>query len=236
LARQAQALNAAGIIPIYSLDNRLTNSSAGLDAPLPCALPEDDLAAALKGQVWVRFYEAWPRTFWAGGKDIEAAMVANAIEEAALGIPNVLHSGGACPAPARNISRPGPLGGDVEYVMGLYLIVAGPGTTISLSSACLAHPAPPAPPRAAPRRAAPPLSCFAHPLVPLFSLCLLPAVFPADNWYDESFCWRPDFDVDFGAPLANAVRTGKTTWARNYTRCSVTVDTSISSAQVMLLA
>ena len=136
-ARQTQAMNAAGIIPIFSLDNRLTNSSAGLDAPLPCALPEDDLAAALKGQVWVRFYENFPRTFWAGGKDLEAAMVANAIAEAALGVPNVLHSGGACPAPARNITRPGPLGGDVEYFIGLYLIVAGPGTTISISSACL---------------------------------------------------------------------------------------------------
>jgi hypothetical protein len=54
-------------------------------------------------------------------------MVANAILESAAGIPNVLHSGGACPAPQRNITRPGRLGGDIEYQMGLYLVVAGPG-------------------------------------------------------------------------------------------------------------
>jgi hypothetical protein len=135
-ARQAKAMNAARIIPIFSLDNRLAASGAGLGAPAPCALPEDALAAALEGTVWVRFYENWPSSFWVPGTDLQAAMVQNAILEAAAGIPNVLHSGGSCPAPQRNITRPGPLGGDVEYAMGLYLVVAGNGTTISLSSAC----------------------------------------------------------------------------------------------------
>jgi hypothetical protein len=48
-ARQAKAMNAAGIIPIFSLDNRLAASGEGLSAPIPCALPQDDLVAALAG-------------------------------------------------------------------------------------------------------------------------------------------------------------------------------------------
>jgi hypothetical protein len=48
-ARQARAMNAAGIIPIFSLDNRLTASGEGLSAPTPCALPQDDLVTALAG-------------------------------------------------------------------------------------------------------------------------------------------------------------------------------------------
>ena len=66
----------------------------------------------------------------------------------------------------------------METQLGLYLVVAGPGTTISLS----------------------------------------------DNWYDADFCWRPEFDVDFGAPLGPAVRTGVYTWVRNYTLSYVELD------------
>ena len=124
-----------------------------------------------------------------GGPDLAAAMVQNAILEAEHGIPNVLHSSGACPAPPRSIPIPGRLGGDVEYEMALYLVVAGPGTTISLSS----------------------------------------------GWMDADFCWRPDFDVDFGAPLGPAVRVSTFAWARNYTKCSAQVDVSHQSGVVMLL-
>lgn len=77
-ARQAAAMNAAGIIPIFSLDNRFEASGAGTSAPAPCALPEDALAAALNATRWVRFYENWPQSFWVpGGKDLSAAMVSN---------------------------------------------------------------------------------------------------------------------------------------------------------------
>ena len=69
-----------------------------------------------------------------GGKDLAAAMVSNAIIEATAGIPTILHSSGDCPAPPRNISVPGRLGGDIEFLMGAYLVVAGPGTTISISN------------------------------------------------------------------------------------------------------
>lgn len=48
LARTAAVLNANNIIPIYSSDNRLNASSAGLPgAVAPCALPEEDTIAAL---------------------------------------------------------------------------------------------------------------------------------------------------------------------------------------------
>jgi len=134
-ARQTTFMNQHGMVPIFSLDNRFSASGINTTATPPCALPEDDLALALKGLTWVRFYENWPQSFWVpGGKDLAAAMVANAIIEAENGIPTVLHSGGSCPAPNRSITIPGRLGGDVETAMGLYLTVAGPGTTISLSN------------------------------------------------------------------------------------------------------
>lgn len=188
-ARQTAAMNQAGIVPIFSLDNRFAASGANTSTTLPCALPEDDMAAALKGLNWVRFYENWPSSFWVpGGIDLEASMVANAIIEAEQGITNVLHGGGACPAPNRTISIPGRLGGDVETQMGLYLTVAGPGTTISISN----------------------------------------------DWYDANFCWRPDYDVDFGAPLGPAVRTGAYTWTRNYTKSYVELDVRGGTAVYLL--
>jgi hypothetical protein len=100
-ARQVKAMNAAGLIPILSLDNRFTASGAGLSAAMPCALPEEALADALAGMTWVRFYETFPNTFWAPSVDVVPAMIANAIVEAQAGIPAVLHMGGACPAPQR---------------------------------------------------------------------------------------------------------------------------------------
>lgn len=186
-----RALNKAGIVPILSLDNRLAASGVGTSAPAPCAVPADDLLSRLQGTRWVRFYEKWPQSFWAhDGPDLAAAMVQNAILEGAAGVPTVLHSGGACPAPERAITRPGPLGGDVQYAMALYLVVATPGTAVSLS----------------------------------------------DGWYDASFCWRQDFDVDVGEPLGDAVRTGPYTWVRNWTRANAAVDVNTSRGDVWLLA
>jgi hypothetical protein len=193
LARTAAALNANNLIPIFSFDNRLNASSAGLPgAVAPCALPEEDSLAALAGSTWVRFYENWPSTFWRpDNADLHAAMIANAILETAAGVPVVLHTGGACPAENRTIARPGPLGGPVEFAVATYLVVADAGTTLSLS----------------------------------------------DDWYDQNFCWRPELDVDFGAPLAPATRTGPHSWTRNFTRANVAVDVSQGGASsVELLA
>ena len=108
--------------------------------------------------------------------------------EAAAGVPTVLHMSAHCPAPTRNITIPGRLGGDVEYAMATYLIVAGEGTTISLSS----------------------------------------------GWMDFDFCWRDDFDIDFGTPLTEAVRTGPYTFARNYTKATVSVDVRSNEGNVTL--
>jgi hypothetical protein len=146
LSRMVAALNAAGIVPIFSLMNRFVSAGDQIDhPPVPCPLPEDDLAHALKGLAWVRFYENWPGSFWLDGKvvsagpDIDAMFIANAIMEAQAGIPTVLHvdaggAGTACPAATRNISRPGRLGGPIEFWIASYLIVAGPGSTISMSN------------------------------------------------------------------------------------------------------
>jgi hypothetical protein len=164
LARTAAKLNAANIIPIFSLDNRVGASGAGLPgAAAPCALPEDDTLAALAGTTWVRFYENWPSTFWRpDNADLHAAMIANAMLEAAAGVPSVLHGGCSCPAPARNISRPGRLGGDIEFLVATYLIVADAGTTLSCSNDCAcgggAARARPSPPRRATLAQPPPPS------------------------------------------------------------------------------
>ena len=46
------------------------------------------------------------------------------------------------------------------------------------------------------------------------------------GWYDEGFCWHPEFDVVWGEPVGPAKRTGPHSWTRNYTRCNVAVDVS----------
>lgn len=192
-ARLVRALNAAGIVPIISLVNRLAGSSEGLPgAPAPCPLPQEALMEALAGTTWVRFYETWPGTFWQPiSPDTDAAIIANAVLEAAAGLPTALHTSGACPAPLRNVTRPGRLGGDVEFAVASYLIAASPGTTLSLSN----------------------------------------------GWYDADFCWRPEWDVDYGLPLGPPVRSGAYAWARNFTRATAWVDVSQGrNGQVYLLA
>ena len=114
------------------------------------------------------------------GPDGKACGIQNALLESAAGVPTVLHFRGSCPASPRTIDRPGPLGGEIVYPVAAYLLVASPGSTLSISS----------------------------------------------GWYDEDFCWRPEFDVEYGVPLGEAKRTGPHSWTRNYTRCNVAVDVS----------
>ena len=57
----------------------------------------------------------------------------------------------------------------------------------------------------------------------------------SSSWYDNNFCWRPDFDVEFGVPSGPAVRTGVYTWARNYTRSTVLLDVQSNTGNVYLL-
>lgn len=132
---------------------------------------------ALQNTTFVRFYEFFPGTYFAAsGPDTDAGMITNAILEGFVyNISNIIHMNGVCPAPDRNITRPGPLGGDIEFEVASYLIVQSPGTLLSIS----------------------------------------------DDWYDQSFCWRPDFNIDFGLPLGPPVRTDNYSWIRNYTRANV---------------
>jgi len=189
LGQMVAELNAAGITPILSMDNRMAASCDGLPSTDPgspcgteaCAIAEDTLVAALKDATWVRFYENWPSSFWhPSGPDEFGAMVQNAILEGEANIPNVLHIGGNCPAQQRNITRPGRLGGPLEFAVASYLVVATPGTTLSVSN----------------------------------------------NWFDEDFCWHPEFDVEYGTPLGPAQRTGSHTWTRNFTKSNVAIDVS----------
>lgn len=139
LARTAAALNAAGIIPIFSMLNRLAASGAGDPGgpPMPCALPEDATLAALAPSTFARFYENFPFSWWSvdpQGAGNAAAFVANAILEGAAGVPLVLHfDTPSCPAAARNITRPGRLGGDIEGQLALFLIVQTQQTVFSCS-------------------------------------------------------------------------------------------------------
>jgi hypothetical protein len=135
IGRMATALNAAGLIPIFSMDNRLNASGAGLDIPMPCALPEDDTLAALSNATYARFSENWPSTFWApDSPSLRAAMVESAILEGAAGVNLFLHSGAdSCADVGRNITRPGRLGGPLEYAIASFLIVQTPTSVFSAS-------------------------------------------------------------------------------------------------------
>jgi hypothetical protein len=139
LARMVTQLNAAGVIPILSLDNRFAASSDGLPgAPLPCPLPEDDTVAAIAAAngTWARFYENWPSSFWvADGPDLRASMIASAaLEGQQAGVPMLMHASvtGACPA-TRNITRPGRLGGKLEAALAAFLVVQTPQSVFSVS-------------------------------------------------------------------------------------------------------
>lgn len=57
----------------------------------------------------------------------------------------------------------------------------------------------------------------------------------SNNWYDGDFCWHPEWDVDFGAPLGEATRISAYSWTRNYTKATVFVDVSSYSGEVHLL-
>jgi len=46
------------------------------------------------------------------------------------------------------------------------------------------------------------------------------------GWSDQDFCWRPEYDVDYGTPLGPPVRTGAHSWARNYTRSRAVLNVS----------
>jgi hypothetical protein len=48
----------------------------------------------------------------------------------------------------------------------------------------------------------------------------------SDNWYDDNFCWWPEFQVDVGSPLGVATRTSLHSWTRNFTRANVELDVS----------
>jgi hypothetical protein len=139
LARTAAALNAVGIIPIFSMLNRFAASTVGLENALsaPCSLPEDETAAALAKVAYARFYENFPYTWWTSdpqGPDQAAAFVSNAIIEGQNNIPVVLHYDvTVCPSSPRNITRPGRLGGDMEVQLALFLIVQTNQTVFSIS-------------------------------------------------------------------------------------------------------
>ncbi len=137
LAQTAAALNAAGVIPIFSMLNRVSASGQGLQLPPPCALPEDATIAALAPFTWARFYENFPYSWWSadpGGPDNAAAFVENAILEGAAGVPLVLHfDTTSCPTSPRNITRPGRLGGNIETQLALFLIVQTQASVFSIS-------------------------------------------------------------------------------------------------------
>ena len=141
LVRTTAALNAVGIIPLFSMLNRFAASSIRLenDLPAPCSLPEDATAAALNsnGLVYGRFYENFPYSWWSSnpqGSDQAAAFVANAIIEGQHNIPIVLHFDvTVCPSTPRNITRPGRLGGTLELQLALFLIVQTNSSVFSIS-------------------------------------------------------------------------------------------------------
>ena len=51
----------------------------------------------------------------------------------------------------------------------------------------------------------------------------------SSGWTDGAYCWRKEYDLRCGKPLADARRTGPYTFVRNFTGCDVFVDTDCSS-------
>lgn len=191
IGRTAAALNAAGIIPLFSSVNVLAAASAGIPgAPAAtCALPEDATLAALQGTTYARFYEFFP-ALELGGPDVAATATANAILEGAAGVPIIAHFFvPSCPAAPNNCTRPGRLGGAIELQLAHFLIVQEATSVLSISS----------------------------------------------DWFDASFCWHAEFDVEFGAPLGPALRTGVYTWERNLTRSRAFLDVLAKTGEVLLL-
>ena len=132
LGRTAAALNAAGIIPLFSSVN-LLSAAAPRGGRGVCALPEDATLAALQGTTFARFYEFFP-TLITPSADASAASVANAILEGAAGVPLVAHFfAPSCPAAPRNITRPGRLGGPIEFQLALFLVIQSPSAVLSIS-------------------------------------------------------------------------------------------------------
>ena len=82
-ARQADLLNHHGRTPILSTYNSLTSTTHGFGGMALNGVSEDDYAKALAGKSYLRFYEVWMGHGAAG----DAAQLANAIQETALGIP-----------------------------------------------------------------------------------------------------------------------------------------------------
>lgn len=91
-ARQADLLNQHGRTPILSTYNSLVahdvGASRGVGATAMNGVSENDYAQALAGKSWLRFYEVWMGHGAAG----DAAQLANAIHETALGIPFVVRA------------------------------------------------------------------------------------------------------------------------------------------------
>lgn len=46
------------------------------------------------------------------------------------------------------------------------------------------------------------------------------------GWTDGAYCWRREYDLQCGHPLAEAKRTGPWSWTRNFTGCDVYVNTN----------
>ena len=51
------------------------------------------------------------------------------------------------------------------------------------------------------------------------------------GWTDGSYCWRREYDLRCGRPLADAQRTGPYTFVRNFTACDVYVNTNCDGCE-----
>ena len=134
LGRTAAALNAAGIIPIFSSVNVLATANPPGPPVVACALPEDAMLAALAGTTFARFYEFFPSLEFSG-PDVAAVATANAILEGAAGVPVITHfPSPSCPSEPRNITRPGRLGGAIEFELALFLVTQSNASVFSISN------------------------------------------------------------------------------------------------------
>jgi hypothetical protein len=117
----ADALNAAGKLPIFSSRNVASRAWEGLpeNATRPCVIPHDAYMAALDGVSYARFFE-----FWMGmGKDLDAAYIADVMIEGNAGVGFVAHASADAAAQCSTACDPSPyFEVNLSYSLAAFLI------------------------------------------------------------------------------------------------------------------
>lgn len=121
LRATADALNAAGKLPIFSSRNLVSQAWAGLpdNATRPCVVPHDAYMSALAGAEYIRFFE-----FWMGqGANLDAAYISDVIHEGNAGVGFIARASADADAQCTTSCDPSPwLEAGLSYSLAAFLV------------------------------------------------------------------------------------------------------------------